>query len=105
MSFLLGTWHFRETDSFECVTMAVDFCVSKCGLFAKWAFEGRTRSNSVKQYMYADLLYKLLTTYLSVSFLFAELLHVCAFCARTAKFSTDPDLSAGGRGCRAVQQL
>lgn len=55
--------------------------------------------------MYTDLLYKLLTTYLSVSFLFAELLHVCAFCVRTAKFSTDPDLSAGGRLCRAVQQL
>lgn len=105
MSFLLGTWHFREADSCECVIVAVDFCMSKCGFLAKWAFEGTTRSNPLKQYTYADLVYMLLTIYLAASFLFAELLYVCAFCVHSAKFSAGPDLTVGGRRWRAVRQL
>lgn len=31
MRFLLSTWHFRVTDSFECFTMAMDFLCQNVG--------------------------------------------------------------------------
>lgn len=48
MRFLLRTWHLRETDSFECFTMAMDFVCQNVGKVGSGSFSELQRQKHTR---------------------------------------------------------